>query len=135
VACLAASIWATKLYDNYLAHPALFLVILLAVAALLLVKVFLVRRDYWKAWFSSSVTILGITFYGVIGLYPYMLPSSLDPAFGIKVHDAASSQLTLTIMLVLALIFVPIVIAYQIWVNRIFRHPVTEDDLGYEEAY
>jgi cytochrome d ubiquinol oxidase subunit II len=38
-------------------------------------------------------------------------------------------------MLGVALVFVPVVIAYQIWNFRTFRHPVTKEDLDYEEAY
>ena len=71
----------------------------------------------------------------MIGLYPDMLPSSLDPLYSVTVAGAASSNLTLTIMLVLALIFVPVVIAYQVWVNHMFRGKVTEKDLHYEDAY
>ena len=135
VLCLITSAWATNLYAVYLAHPALFLVILLAVAALLAVKVFMVKGGYFKAWVASAVTILGVTYYGVIGLYPNMLPSSLDPAFSVTIAGAASSPLTLKIMLVLALIFVPVVIAYQVWANLLFKDPLTEHQLDYEEAY
>jgi cytochrome d ubiquinol oxidase subunit II len=78
---------------------------------------------------ASSVFILGVTFYGVVGLYPYMLPSTLGPDLGVTVAGAASSSLTLTIMLVLALIFVPVVIGYQIWVNTLFKETVRVADL------
>ena len=43
--------------------------------------------------------------------------------------------MTLAIMLGVALVFVPVVIAYQVWNLHTFRHPVTEKDLEYEEAY
>ena len=134
VAFLAASAGATRLYENYLSQPVLFLVILLAVAALLGVRIFLAKESYWKAWFSSAVFCIGATFFGIIGLYPSMLPSSLDASFGITIRSA-SSPLTLTIMLVLALIFVPVVLLYQGWAYRLFRHKVTEADLAHEESY
>jgi cytochrome d ubiquinol oxidase subunit II len=38
-------------------------------------------------------------------------------------------------MLVLALIFVPIVLAYQFWAYKLFKGKVTKEDLSYEEAY
>jgi cytochrome d ubiquinol oxidase subunit II len=47
----------------------------------------------------------------------------------------SSSELTLTIMLVVALIFVPIVLAYQAWVYWTFSHKVTKDELKEEHAY
>ncbi|MEW6265917.1 MAG: cytochrome d ubiquinol oxidase subunit II [Thermodesulfobacteriota bacterium] len=135
VLCLAASAWSTRLYDIYLAHPALFLIIVIAVAGLAGIKHLLIRRNYWLAWASSALAIIGVTFFGVVGLYPYMLPSTLDPKFSVTVAGAASSSLTLTIMLVLALIFVPVVIAYQVWVNILFSGKVKEKDLSSEEAY
>ena len=132
---LVATKFATNLYANYLAHPALFLVILLTVLALLGTRIFLAREKYWKAWFSSAVTIVGATFFGVIGLFPDMLPSSLNPAYSLTAHNASSSPLTLKIMLIVVVIFVPIVLIYQIWVYHLFKGKVTKEDLAYEEAY
>jgi cytochrome d ubiquinol oxidase subunit II len=132
---LLASKFATNLYANYLAHPVLFAVILLAVLALLGTRVFLAKAQYWKAWFSSAVTILAVTFFGVIGLFPNLFPSSLDPAYSLTAHNASSSPLTLTIMLIVVLIFVPIVLAYQIWAYYLFRGKVKKEELAYEEAY
>jgi cytochrome d ubiquinol oxidase subunit II len=135
VLCLGFSAVATNLYANYLAQPALFLIIALAVAGVLGIKFFLIKQDYFKAWVSSAVSILGVTFFGIVGLHPVMLPSSLDPAYSVTIQKAASSPLTLTIMLVLALIFVPIVIGYQIWANLLFKEAVTEKHLEEDEAY
>jgi cytochrome d ubiquinol oxidase subunit II len=132
---LIASAFSTKLYDNYLAHPLLFVVILITVLALLGQKIFLSKGSLWKAWFSSALTIIGAVFFGVIGLYPNMFPSSIDPAYSLTAHNASSSPLTLKIMLVVALIFVPIVLIYQIWAYNLFKGKVTEEELGYDEAY
>ncbi len=132
---LVASKFATTLYDNYFKYPALFLVILITVAGLFGVRIFLAIESCWKAWFSSALTIVGATFFGVVGLYPRMFPSSLDPAYTLTAHNASSSPLTLKIMLIVALIFVPIVIAYQAWAYRLFSGKVREEDLAYEEAY
>ena len=65
---LVATYFATPLYDNYLASPVLFLVCVITVAALLGIRVFLAKQAYFKAWFSSSLTIIGATFFGIIGL-------------------------------------------------------------------
>ena len=135
VLCLVFSAVATNLYANYLASPALFLIIALAVAGVLGIKIFLVKKHYFKAWVSSAVSILGVTFYGIVGLHPVMLPSTLDPSYSVTIQKAASSPLTLTIMLVLALIFVPIVIGYQVWANVLFKEIVTEEHLQEDEAY
>jgi cytochrome d ubiquinol oxidase subunit II len=124
----------TDLYDNYLATPVLFIIPAVAVAGLVLTWVFMKKEQWWKAWFASCATIVGITFFGVAGLYPRLLPSSLDPAHSLTINNAASSPKTLTIMLVVALIFVPIVIAYQVWVHFLFKDKITEADLAREET-
>jgi cytochrome d ubiquinol oxidase subunit II len=61
-----------------------------------------------------------VTLFGVGGMYPNLLISSIDPAFSLSAFNSSSSTLTLEIMLGVALVFVPIVIAYQIWVYRFF---------------
>lgn len=132
---LAATSVATRLYDNYLRIPLLFIVPLLAVVALLMTRVFTGRAAWWKAWWASSLTIIAATLFGVIGLYPNLIPSSLDAAASATVANAASSPLTLKIMLVVALIFVPIVILYQAWVHRLFSGKLREEDLLYDEAH
>lgn len=132
---LIASIFSTRLYDNYIAHPWLFVFIVITVLALLGIKVFLRKGSYWKAWLSSAITIVGATFYGVIGLFPNILPSSIRPQFSLTAHNASSSPLTLKIMLVVTLIFVPIVLVYQAWAYNLFKGKVTQEDLNYEEAY
>jgi len=128
---LVASWFATPLYDNYLAHPALFLVILVTVAALLGMRYFLAKEAWFKAWFASALTIVGATFFGVIGLFPNLFPSSINPRYSLSAFNASSSPLTLKIMLTVVVIFVPIVLAYQIWTYNLFKGKVTEDDFMY----
>ncbi len=128
---LVASAFATRLYDNYLAHPLLFVVILITVLGLLGIRVFLGKREFFKAWFSSALTIVGATFYGVIGLYPNMFPSSLNAEYSLTAHNASSSPMTLKIMLIVVIIFLPIVLAYQIWAYYLFKGKVTEEDMSY----
>jgi len=135
VAFLVATGFATALWQNYLGSPVLLLIPLAAVAGLLGSRVFMARGDWWKAWFASCLAIVAATLFGVIGMYPNLLPSSLDPAFSLTIANSASTQLTLKIMLVVVLVFVPIVILYQGWVYHLFRGKVTEKDLAYEEGH
>jgi len=108
---------------------------LLCVAGLVLTRVLLSGENMWNAWFASCVTIVGATMFGVVGLFPNLLPSSLDPANSLTAFNSMSSPLTLKIMLGVALVFVPIVIGYQIWVYRLFRHKVTKEDLAYNDSH
>lgn len=135
VVFLIATWFATPLYDNYIEHPVLFVVVLITVAALLGTRLFLGKAGYFKAWFASALTIIGTTFFGVIGLFPNMFPSSIDPEYSLTAYNASSSPLTLKIMLIVALIFVPIVLLYQAWAYNMFKGKVTSEDLAGEEAY
>jgi len=135
VVFLIATAFATGLYSNYLAYPVLFIVPLLTVAALIMTRRFISRRSWWKAWFASSATIVSATLFGVIGLHPNLLPSSLNPDYSMTIYNSSSSPLTLKIMLAVALVFVPVVIIYQTWVYNTFKHKLTDQDLAYDEAY
>lgn len=125
----------TRLFANYLESPGLFVTLLVTLLALFLTRLFIAKGGWWKGWIASAITIGGTTLFGVIGLYPNILPSSLDSIFSMTVQNSASSPLTLKIMLVVALIFVPIVVLYQGWVYTVFRGKVKEEDLEYEDDY
>ncbi len=125
----------TKLFSNYFRSPVLLLELLIPVGGLVLTRVFMASRKWWAAWGASAAYIAGTALFGVIGLYPAILPSSLNPGWSVTIDNSASSPLTLKIMLVVALIFVPIVIIYQAWVYKTFSHKITQEDLDYEEAY
>lgn len=132
---LAMSFAMTKLFTNYLVNPILFVILLAAVAGLLLTYKYRSAGRILAAWGASAVLIGTTALFGVVGIFPALLPSSLNPAFSLTIENSSSTPLTLTIMLGVALVFVPVVIAYQIWTLRTFRHPVTKEDLDYEEAY
>ena len=133
VAFLALSALYTRLFDNYLAMPALWLLPVLALAGLVGVRVMLRAGKLWLAWGCSAVFILGVTFCGVMGMFPGMIISSIDPAATITAFNGASSQLTLKIMLGVALVMVPIVLAYQFWTYRLFSAPVTKEYVQEDE--
>jgi cytochrome d ubiquinol oxidase subunit II len=136
VSFLVFTYFATHLYANYFNNPILFIVPIVAVASLLLTRVFAGKEDYLKAFYASCLTIVTVTFTGVIGLYPNLIPSSISPAHSLTIFNSSSSVYTLKIMTVVALIFVPIVIAYQIWTYSVFRHRTTVRDVsGHNETY
>jgi cytochrome d ubiquinol oxidase subunit II len=117
---LLATYFATGLYNNYLHAPVLFVIPLAAVGALIGTFLFIRGGQWLKAWFCSAAFIVLVTLFGVTGMYPNLLISSIDPAFSLSAFNSSSSPLTLKIMLVVALIFVPVVIVYQAWVYIFF---------------
>ncbi|EPR35370.1 cytochrome d ubiquinol oxidase, subunit II [Alkalidesulfovibrio alkalitolerans DSM 16529] len=126
---------STNLYANYLENPVLLLVPLVAVAGLVSMRVFIGARAWWKAFFASAATILGCTFFGIVGLFPALIPSSIDAAYSLTTRNASASELNMTIMLGVAAVFVPIVLIYQFWTYKTFATRLTQDDLDYDEAY
>jgi cytochrome d ubiquinol oxidase subunit II len=96
-----------------------------AVVSLLLIRLLSAQKKVMPAFLASCATIVLVTFTGIIGLYPNLIPSRLDPSFSLTIFNSSSSPYTLRIMTVVVFVFVPIVIAYQIWIYRIFRHKVS----------
>ncbi len=132
---LGATWIKTDLFDNYFKYPYLIIIPLLGVGALIIMRTFIKSGTEVRAWITSSIHIVGVALFGVAGLYPRLLPSSMNPDYNVTIWNAASSQLTLKIMLGVALVMVPIVIAYQTWVYLFLGHKLSKNDLEYEEAY
>jgi len=128
LAFLAYSFVNTQLFGNYFKNPHLFLILIAAVAGLLAARFYLASGQVWKAWAGSAVFILCVALFGVVGLFPAILISTLNPAWSLTIHNSASSQLTLKIMLGVALVFVPLVIAYQAWSIKTFSQPIVNDE-------
>ncbi|RLC02239.1 MAG: cytochrome d ubiquinol oxidase subunit II [Deltaproteobacteria bacterium] len=126
-----ASWFATPLYQNYLTRPILFVVIIVTVVALLCVRLFLNQENGFKAWFASALTIVGAIFFGIIGLFPNLFPSSINPDYSLSAYNASSSPLTLKVMLVVVILILPLVLAYQIWAYNLFKGKVKQEDFMY----
>lgn len=128
--------FATKLYENYFNAPVLFIIPLIAVCALLGIRILSSQGKPLAAFASSCLTILMVVFTGVAGLFPNLIPSSIDPGYSLTIFNSSSSPYTLKIMTVVVALFLPVVIVYKIWVYRIFRGKVTvEEVLGDKQAY
>jgi cytochrome bd ubiquinol oxidase subunit II len=84
------------------------------------------------AFIASGLSIAGVIATAGVSLFPFMLPSSLDPASSLTLWNASSSLTTLIVMTVATAIFLPIVLAYTAWVYRVLRGPVTEADIAHD---
>lgn len=73
----------------------------------------------WLAFTGSSMSTAGII--GTVGLsmFPFILPSSIDPRSSLTVWNASSSHLTLFVMLVVTVVFLPLVLLYTAWVYKV----------------
>lgn len=111
-------------FANYAAHPALWVVPALGVAGPLLAALGLAARRELLALLASGAGIAGIVLSVGVSMFPVILPSSIDPRASLTVWDSSSSHLTLFIMLVCVLIFLPLILAYTSWVYAVLRGKV-----------
>ncbi len=79
------------------------------------------RKHHRRAFLASSIMVIGTLFSAGLALFPFLMPSSLDPRSSLTVWDASSSQHTLGLMLIAATIFMPLILAYTTWVYRVLR--------------
>ncbi|EXI62984.1 cytochrome BD oxidase subunit II [Mannheimia granulomatis] len=102
-------------FRNYTEMPVLWIVpALVAIGALLTIVSSKANRSGW-AFFSSSVMIIGVILTAAVSMFPFIMPSITHPEMSLTVWDSTASQYTLTVMLIVACIFVPIVLGYTIW--------------------
>ncbi|CAN5348355.1 cytochrome d ubiquinol oxidase subunit II [soil metagenome] len=114
------------LLSNYHLHPWMIAAPFLAiVCAALAIGPYRESRTPRLIWLTG-LSIVGIVCTAGFSLFPFMLPSSTTPDVGLTVYDATSSQLTLQIMLVATVIFMPLILLYTAWVYRVLRGRVTE---------
>jgi len=115
------------LMDNYAAMRWTVLVPTLGVAGALLTAL-LVSLGLFRglAFVTSGLSIAAVIASAGVSLFPFLLPSSLDPDSGLTVWDASSSATTLLIMTVATALLLPVVLAYTAWVYRVLRGPVTQ---------
>ncbi|HLW28237.1 MAG TPA: cytochrome d ubiquinol oxidase subunit II [Kiloniellales bacterium] len=115
--------------SNYASYPWMKVAPLLGFLGMGLAALLLLWRRPLAAFLSSSLGIFGIISTAGLSLFPFLLPSSLDPRSSLTVWDASSSPMTLWIMLIATVIFMPLILAYTAWVYRIVAGKVAGHDL------
>ena len=114
-------------FANYGSYPILWLVPALAYAGGLTALWALRAGKTLLAFVGSSLSCVSVISTAGIALFPFVLPSSEMPKASLTAWDATSSHFTLNVMLYVALIFTPIVVAYTGWAYRVMSGKVTRD--------
>ena len=78
-----------------------------------------------RAFLASGVAVAGTILSAGFAMFPFLMPSSLDPKSSLTIWDASSSRTTLGLMLIAVVIFLPIILAYTTWVYRVLRGRVS----------
>jgi len=102
-------------FRNFNEMPILWIFPVLAVVAALLNAAFSKANRCGFAFFFSALTMAGVIITAAVSMFPFVMPSSSNPEQSLLMWDATSSELTLTLMFFLALIFVTISLCYTIW--------------------
>lgn len=89
------------------------------------------QQKYRMGFLSSSVVMSLLLIIVAVELYPNMVPSTLDTAFNLTVHNSSSSAKSLEIMLIFAAIGVPLVAIYTSFVFWTFKGKVKLDEMSY----
>lgn len=87
-----------------------------------------------KAFAAGAVTIVFAVLTLWLALFPYVMPSTIDESYSLTIQNASSTEYTLTIMSWAALIFLPLVLAYQGWTYWVFRKRVTRARIEHAET-
>lgn len=111
-------------FASYMQYPWFWVAPLLALVSAVGVQALIGRRSV--AGFIASSLMVGSTIASAgFALFPFLLPSSLDPRSSLTVWDSSSSRGTLELMLVVTAVLLPIIILYTSWVYKVMRGRVT----------
>ena len=128
---MATLIYLPQTAEKFRLHPYLLLAPLLTILTIINTRRLLEKGIFFKAFLSSSLTSALLLITVTINLFPNIVLSTINPAYNITIYNGASSEKSLGIMLIIAAIGVPLVIAYTIYVFWTFRGKVKMDSVNY----
>jgi cytochrome d ubiquinol oxidase subunit II len=112
------------LFSSILSNPLFWILFIVMLAAIIYTPVALKSERYGRALFSSSLTIGCMLGLMAVSLFPRLVPSLTNLAYSLTVYNASSTNRTLFTMLIIALIGMPFVIGYTIFIYRAFKGKV-----------
>jgi len=121
--------------DNYGSHPWMLIAPILGFAGPLLAWIGIRKGHEALAFGGSSLGATGIIATVGLSMFPFILPSSIDPASSLTVWNASSSHVTLFIMLAVTIVFLPIVLLYTAWVYKVLFGRIAMADVETNPDY
>ncbi|MGR9086625.1 MAG: cytochrome d ubiquinol oxidase subunit II [Gammaproteobacteria bacterium] len=115
--------------DNYSRYPVLLLAPVLALSCPWLIHWCAAKRRLIAAFIFSSGVVVSVIITAGGSMFPFIIPSSLEPQSSLTVWDASASRYTLQLLFFATIILLPIVMAYTAWVYRVLRGKVTVEDI------
>jgi cytochrome d ubiquinol oxidase subunit II len=117
--------------EPFSAQPGLLVIPLVSVLAIANIPREVHHARYFRAFLSSSAAVIALLALFGVGMYPYMVYSMPNPERSLDIYNAASSNKTLSIMLTIAALGVPLVLAYTASIYWVFRGKVKLDADSY----
>lgn len=116
------------LFANYQAFGILWLVPVIAIFCFLKAGIAGIKGNAVKGIIYNSVAIAFVICTAAIAMFPFVMPSSIDPESSLTIWDASSSHFTLQVMLYAVIIFVPIALSYTVWAYRRMWNKVSAEE-------
>lgn len=124
VATLGTMFVSPFLFERMLSNPLFYVLFVLLLGSCIMIPVAAKAGTYGRAFFASSVMIAMMIGLSAVSLFPRLVPALDDPPNSLTIYNASSSEATLWVMFIIALIGMPLVIAYTIFIYRAFRGKV-----------
>ncbi len=115
--------------ENYSRFPWMIAAPVMGFAGPLIALLGILRRADLPVFLGSSLAVIGTISSVGLSMFPFILPSSVQPAASLTVWNASSSALTLWIMLIVTIIFLPLVLLYTAWVFRVLFGRITTEQV------
>ena len=128
---LATLLYLPHMSENLKASPVLFIVPILNALAIANIPREMHKGREGRAFLSSCASMMALMALFGVGMFPNLILSNPDPVNSLHIYNAASSQKTLKIMLIIATIGMPLVIAYTVSIYYVFRGKVKLDESSY----
>lgn len=118
--------------QNYTARPWTMSAPIVAFAGGLLALLFSAAKRTGLAFVCSGTAVAGVIMTAALAMFPFIMPSSTQPNVSLTAYDAVSSHLTLNLMFIAVVVFLPIVLLYTSWVYSVLRGKLSEDKIRKE---
>jgi cytochrome d ubiquinol oxidase subunit II len=118
--------------QNYTARPWTMAAPIAAFAGGLLALLFSAAKRPGLAFVCSGAALAGVIMTAASAMFPFIMPSSTQPNVSLTAYDAVSSHLTLNLMFIAVVVFLPIVLLYTSWVYSVLRGKLSEDKIRKE---
>ncbi|MGA9476243.1 MAG: cytochrome d ubiquinol oxidase subunit II [Desulfobacterales bacterium] len=118
--------------QNYTARPWTMSAPITAFAGGLLALLFSAAKRTGLAFVCSGTAVAGVIMTAALAMFPFIMPSSTRPNVSLTAYDAVSSHLTLNLMFIAVVVFLPIVLLYTSWVYSVLRGKLSVDKIRKE---